>query len=130
MASQDHGIHSFEECVPEGSDYLQQNLGRLHTRRSSLIIREEKMGATKDQALSIQIRSLKRWEIWRTQFLKNLLSILRVWIRNDEVMNEEDDEDERRSLPTKQIKLSIQLSFHDIVFCYAFVYILLMYYAW
>ena len=46
-------------------------------------------------------------------------------------MNEEDDEVEgsRRSLPMKQIKISIQLSFHDIVFCYAFVYIQLMYYA-
>ena len=43
-------------------------------------------------------------------------------------MNEEDDEAERRSLPTKQIKISIQLPFHDIVF-YAFVYIQLMYYA-
>ena len=32
-------------------------------------------------------------------------------------MNEEDDKDEgsRRSLPTKQIKISIQLSFNDIV---------------
>ena len=32
-------------------------------------------------------------------------------------MNEEDDEAEgsRSSLPTKQIKISIQLSFHDIV---------------
>ena len=31
-------------------------------------------------------------------------------------MNEEDDEDEgSRSLPIKQIKISIQLSFHDIV---------------
>ena len=37
-----------------------------------------------------------------------------IWIRNDAVMNEEDDEAER-SLPTKQIKISIQLSFHDIV---------------
>ena len=36
-------------------------------------------------------------------------------IRNDAVMNEEDDEVERRSLPTKQIKISIKLSFHDIV---------------
>ena len=46
-------------------------------------------------------------------------------------MNEEDDEAEgsRRSLSMKQIKLSIQLSFHDIVFCYEFVYIQLMYYA-
>ena len=40
-----------------------------------------------------------------------------IWIRNDDVMNEEDDEVEgsRRSLPMKQIKISIQLSFHDIV---------------
>ena len=42
---------------------------------------------------------------------------LSIWIRNDAVMNEEEDEGEgsRRSLPTKQIKISIQLSFHDIV---------------
>ena len=39
---------------------------------------------------------------------------LRIWIRNDAIMNEEDDEAER-SLPTKQIKISVQLSFHDIV---------------
>ena len=40
-----------------------------------------------------------------------------IWIRNDAIMNEEDDEAEgsRRSLPTKQIKISIQLSFHDII---------------
>ena len=40
-------------------------------------------------------------------------------------MNEEDDEAEglRMSLPMKQIKISIQFSFHDIVFCYAFIYI-------
>ena len=46
-------------------------------------------------------------------------------------MNEEDDEAERsrRSLPTKQIKISIQFSFHDIVFCYTFIYIQLMDYA-
>ena len=42
---------------------------------------------------------------------------LSIWIRNNAIMNEEDDEaeDSRRSLPTKQIKISIQLSFHDIV---------------
>ena len=44
MASQDHGIHSFEECVPEGSDYLQQTLGRAHTRWRFAMIREVKMG--------------------------------------------------------------------------------------
>ena len=82
------------------------------------IRRKDKMGAFEDQALTIQRRSLKRWGIWRTQFLKNLLSILRVWIINDEVMDEEDDEAEgsRRILPMKQIKISIQLSFQDIVF--------------
>ena len=44
---------------------------------------------------------------------------LSIWIRNDDVMNEEDDKAEgpRRSLPTKQIKISIQLSFHDIFLC-------------
>ena len=49
-----------------------------------------------------------------------------LWIRNDVVMSEEDDEAEgsRRSLPTKQINISIQFSFHD-----AFVYIQLMCYA-
>ena len=73
------------------------------------------MEAIEDQALMIQIRSLKRWGLLRTQFLKNLLSILSIWIRNDVVMNEEYDEAKIRSLPTKQIKISIQLSFHGIV---------------
>ena len=49
--------------------------------------------------------------------LEELLILLIIWIRNDAIMNEEDDEAEgsRRSLPSKQIKISIQLSFHDIV---------------
>ena len=63
--------------------------------------------------------------------LEELLILHIIWIRNDATMNQEDDEAEgsRSSLPTKQIKISIQLSFHDIVFRYAFVYIQLMYYA-
>ena len=69
---------------------------------AQLIIREEKMGATKDQALTTQRRSLKRWGIWRTQFLKSLLSMKQA-------------EGSRRSLSTKQIKISFQLSSHDIV---------------
>ena len=86
-------------------------LGEEHTQEEAqLIIREKKMGATKDQ-----ISYLKQWGIWRTQFLKSLLSILSIWIRNDVVVNEDDDEAERMSLPTKQIKISIQLSFHDSV---------------
>ena len=48
--------------------------------------------------------------------LEEPLIHLSIWIRNDAIMNEEDDEAEgSRSLPTKQIKISIQLSFHDIV---------------
>ena len=49
-------------------------------------------------------------------FIEPLIN-LSIWIRNDSIMNEEDDEAEgsRRSLPTKQIEISIQLSFHDIV---------------
>ena len=73
------------------------------------------MGTTEDQDLTIQRRSLKWWGLWRTQFLKNILSIFRILKRNYVVMNEEDDEVKRRILPMKQIKTSIQLSFHDIV---------------
>ena len=71
----------------EGSDYFQQTLGR---RRSS----------------SMKISTLEE-----------LLIHISIWIRNDAIMNEEDDEAEesRRSIPMKQIKISIQLSFHDIV---------------
>ena len=49
--------------------------------------------------------------------LQEPLIHLRIWIRNDVLMNEEDDEAEvsRRILPTKQINISIQLSFHDII---------------
>ena len=60
--------------------------------------------------------------------LEEPLIYLSIWIRNYVVVNEEDDKAERRSLPTKQITISIQLSFHDIVF-YALVYIQLMCYA-
>ena len=59
--------------------------------------------------------------------LEEPLIHISFWIRNDAIMNEEDDEVEgsRRSLPMKQIKISIQLSSHDIVL----LCIQLMYYA-
>ena len=49
--------------------------------------------------------------------LEELLIHLSIWIRNNAIMYQEDDEakDSRRSIPMKQIKISIQLSFHDIV---------------
>ena len=56
--------------------------------------------------------------------LEELLIHLSIWIRNDAIMNEEVDEaeDSRRSIPMKQIKISIQLSFHDIVLLYIWLY--------
>ena len=41
--------------------------------------------------------------------LEEFLIHLSIWIRNDAIMNEEDDEveDSRRSLPMKQIEISI-----------------------
>ena len=47
--------------------------------------------------------------------LEEPLIHLSMWIRNNVVMNEEYDESERRNIPMKQINISIQLSFHDIV---------------
>ena len=53
----------------------------------------------------------------KSSTLEEPLIHLSIWIRNNAIMNIEDDEDEgsRRSLTMKQIKLSIQLSFHVIV---------------
>ena len=49
--------------------------------------------------------------------LEEPLIHLGIWIRNDAIMNEEGDEaEDSRSIRTKQIKISIQLSFHDIIF--------------
>ena len=56
--------------------------------------------------------------------LEESLIHLSIWIRNDDIMNEEDDQAEgsRKSIPMKQINISIQLSFHDIVWLYICLY--------
>ena len=53
----------------------------------------------------------------KESILEEPLVHISSWIKNDVVMNEEDDEDKgsRSRLPTKQINISIQFSFHDIV---------------
>ena len=51
----------------------------------------------------------------KNSILEEPLIHLSIWIGNNVVMIEEDDEAKRRSLPMKQIKISVQLSFHDIV---------------
>ena len=59
----------------------------------------------------------------KNSILKEPIIHLSIWIRNDVVMNEEDDEAEvSRSLPTKKIKISIQLSFHDIIWLCIYLY--------
>ena len=49
----------------------------------------------------------------KASILEEPIIHLRIWIRNDVVMNKEDDEAEgsRRSLPMKKTKISIQLSY-------------------
>ena len=66
----------------------------------------------------------------KNSILEEPLIHLGIWIRNDFVSNEEYDEAEGsgRSLPMKQIKIIIQLSFDDIVLL-CICYIQLMYYA-
>ena len=59
----------------------------------------------------------------KNSILEEPLIHFSIWIRNDVVMNEEDDEVEgSRSLPMKQIKTSIQLSFDDMVWLYICLY--------
>ena len=55
--------------------------------------------------------------------LEEPLIHLSIWIRNDVVVNEDDDEAEgSRSLPTKQINIRVQLLFHDIVWLCTYLY--------
>ena len=115
MASQDHGIHSFKECVPEGSDYFQQTLGR----RRSLTHNKRREDGSNWRSISHHPKKIPQaMRNMKNSTLEEPLIHLSIWIRNDAIMNKEDDEAEGsgRSLPTKQIKISIQLSFHNIVF--------------
>ena len=113
MASQDHGIHSCKECVPEGSDYFQQTMGR---RRSSTHNKRREDGINWRSISHHPKKIPQPMRNMKNSTLEEPLIHLSIWIRNDAIMYEEDDEVEgSRSLPTKQIKISIQLSFHDIV---------------
>ena len=110
MASQDHGIHSFEEFVPEGSDYFLQDSGKsAHKKKLDSYKRREdgsnwRSSSHDSKKIPQEVRNTK------DSILEEPLIHLSIWIRNDVVMNEEDDEAEgsRRSLPTKRIKISIQ----------------------
>ena len=66
----------------------------------------------------------------KDSILEEPLIHFNIWIRNDDVINDEDDEEEGlRSLPPKGIKINIQLSFHDIIWlciCFYLVDVLCM----
>ena len=106
MTSQDHGIHSFEECVLEGSYYFQETLGR---RRSSTHKKRREDGRNRRSSSHHRKKIPQAMRNTKDSTLEEPLIHPSIWIRNDEV------EGSRSSLPTKQIKISIQLSFHDIV---------------
>ena len=115
MATQYHGIHSFEEYVPEGSDYLEQTLGRVHTRRSSTHNKRKRRCSNLRSSAHDSKKIPQAMRNMKNSILEEpLIHLKHLDKKHDAVMNEEDDEAER-SLPTKQIKISIQLSFHDIV---------------
>ena len=98
-------IHSRNVCQKEVITFCR--LWEECTQEEArLIIRE-----TKDKDLK-KIPQLMR--NMKDSIIEEPLIHFSIWIRNDVVMNEEDDEDEgSRSLPMKQTKISIQLSFHD-----------------
>ena len=132
MASQDHGIHSFQECVPEWSYYLQQTLGRVHTRRSLTHNKRREDGNNWRSRSHHPNKIPQVMRNMKDSTLEETLIHLNIWIRNEAIVNEEDDEVEgsRRSLPTKEIKISIQLPFHDIYFlciCLYSVHVLCMF---
>ena len=93
-------IHSRNVCKKEVISFI-EIWEECTQEESRLIIREEKMGATKDQTLTKIPQTMRNM---KESILEEPLIHLSIWIRNDGVMNEEDDEAEgsRRSLPTKK----------------------------
>ena len=109
MASQDRRIHSFKECVPEGSDYIS-------TRRRSLIHKKRRGDGRNWRSSSHHPKKIPQaMRNMKNSTLEEPLIHLSIWIRNNVIMNEEDDEGSRTSQPMKQINISIQLLFHDII---------------
>ena len=95
---------------------LSKRLREWHTQEDDqLVVREKKMGRSSSYHSNKIPQAMRNM---KNSTLEEPLIHISIWIRNNAIMNEKDDEAEgsRRSLPMKQIKISIQLSFHDIVF--------------
>ena len=77
---------------------------------SRLIIREREDGSNRRSSAHDSKKIPQAMRNMKISTLEEILIHLIIWIRNDAIMNEEDDEVEgSRSLPMKQIKISIQL---------------------
>ena len=103
-------IHSRNVCQKE-VDYLQQTLGRVHTRISSTHNKRREYGSNRRSSSHDSKKVFQAMRNMKDSTHEEPLIHLSIWIRNDAV----EAEGLRRSLPTKQIKISIQLSFHGIV---------------
>ena len=98
----------------EGSDYFQQTLGRAHTRRSSTNNNRKEDGSNRRSSSHHPKKIPRVMRNMKNSTLEEPLIHLSIWIRNDAIEDNE-AKGSRRSLTMKQIKISIQLSFHDIV---------------
>ena len=88
MDSQDHGIHSFKECVTKGSDFLQHTLVRMHTRRSSTHNKRREDGRNRRSSSHDSKNIPQAMRNMKDSILEEPLINLSIWIRNDDVMNE------------------------------------------
>ena len=105
MASRDHGIHSCEEFVPEGSDYFQLTLRRRRWEKLKIKLSPFKEDPSSD-------KECEELNSWRTSYPS-------YHFNNKWWCHEEDDEAEwsRWSLAMKQIKdnYSIVISWYCFV---------------
>ena len=105
-------------CLKE-VDYLQQILGRVYTRRSSTHNKRREDGSNRRSSSHDSKKIAQVMRKMKDSTHEEPLIHLSIWIRNDAV----EVEGSRTSLPTKQIKVSIQLSFHGIVWLCTCLYL-------
>ena len=84
MASEDHGTHSFEKCVPEGSDYFQQTLGRSHIIWSSTLNKRREDGSNWISSSHNAKNIPQAMRNMNDSTLEETLIHLIIWIINDE----------------------------------------------
>ena len=95
-------IHSRNVCQKEVITF-----NRLWEEEESRLIRREEEGGSNWRSSSHHSKKIPQaMTNVKNSILEEHLIHLIIWIRNDDVINEEDDEVEgsRRSLPTKRIK--------------------------